>query len=174
MSKLEEMKSCIYRVETANTWVRLQRIWHHLFILLLEETVLLRPRESAKYNSCRKFAIMIQCSPCILLGCVLIIAKVPLSKLEHSLREPLNGKTAKVKIYLKKERPAIKEVFNHILLCLLPPCRTFTLLTSCPPAAPFCGSLLRLSSAIPLYCFNLLLFKKTEFKLKKLVREYNC
>ena len=37
--EFEEMKSCIYRVEAANTWVRLQWIWQHLFILLLEETV---------------------------------------------------------------------------------------------------------------------------------------
>ena len=40
----------------------------------------LRPRESAKNHSCRRFAIMIQCLPCILLGCVLIIAKVSLSR----------------------------------------------------------------------------------------------
>ena len=34
---------------------------------------------------------------------------------------------------------------------------------------------LRLPSAdAPLYCFDLMLCKKTEIKLKKLVREYNC
>ena len=37
-----------------------------------------------------------------------------------------------------------------------------------------CGSLLRLPSAAPLYCFDLMLCKKIEFKLKKLVRKYNC
>ena len=39
LSKLEEMKSCIYCIKAANTWVRLQWIWHHLFILVLEENV---------------------------------------------------------------------------------------------------------------------------------------
>ena len=48
LSKLEEMKSCIHRVETANTWVRLQWIWHHLFILLLEETVLFTTKRVCK------------------------------------------------------------------------------------------------------------------------------
>ena len=38
-SQFEEMKSCIYRVETANAGMGLQWIWHHLFLLLLEETV---------------------------------------------------------------------------------------------------------------------------------------
>ena len=37
LSKLEEMKSCIYRVKTANTWVRLQWIWHHLLVVLVAE-----------------------------------------------------------------------------------------------------------------------------------------
>ena len=36
-SKLEEMKSCIYRVKTANTWVRLQWSWHHLLVVLVAE-----------------------------------------------------------------------------------------------------------------------------------------
>ena len=39
-SKLEEMKSCIYRVKTANTWVRLQWIWHHLLVVLVAEKTL--------------------------------------------------------------------------------------------------------------------------------------
>ena len=39
LSVFEEMKSCIYRVETANAGMGLKRFWHHLFILLLEETV---------------------------------------------------------------------------------------------------------------------------------------
>ena len=39
LSEFQEMKSCIYRVETANAGMGLQWFWHHLFILLLEETV---------------------------------------------------------------------------------------------------------------------------------------
>ena len=39
LSEFVEMKSCIYCVETKNTWVRLQWIWRHLFLLLLKETV---------------------------------------------------------------------------------------------------------------------------------------
>ena len=31
------MKSCIYRVKTANTRVRLQWIWHHLLVVLVAE-----------------------------------------------------------------------------------------------------------------------------------------
>ena len=37
--EFEEMKSCIYRLETANAGKVLQWFWLHLFILLLEETV---------------------------------------------------------------------------------------------------------------------------------------
>ena len=50
LSEFEEIKSCIYRVETTNAEIGLQWFWYKLFILLLEETALLRPRESAKYN----------------------------------------------------------------------------------------------------------------------------
>ena len=32
------MKRCIYRVETAKTGMGLSYFWHHLFIMLLEET----------------------------------------------------------------------------------------------------------------------------------------
>ena len=48
LSEFEEMKSRIYRVETAHTWVRLQWIWQHLFILLLEETVLFTTKRVCK------------------------------------------------------------------------------------------------------------------------------
>ena len=37
LSKLEEMKSCIYCVRAANTWVRLQGCWHHLLVVLVVE-----------------------------------------------------------------------------------------------------------------------------------------
>ena len=40
LPEFEEMKSCIYRVETANNGMGLQWFWHHLFVLLLVETVL--------------------------------------------------------------------------------------------------------------------------------------
>ena len=36
--ELEEMKSCIYCVETANNGMRLQWFWHHRLVLMLEET----------------------------------------------------------------------------------------------------------------------------------------
>ena len=38
LSELEEMKSCIYRVETTNAAMGLYWLWHHLLVLLLEET----------------------------------------------------------------------------------------------------------------------------------------
>ena len=37
LSKLEETKSCINRVKTANTWVRLLWIWHPLLVVLVAE-----------------------------------------------------------------------------------------------------------------------------------------
>ena len=37
-SEIEEMKSCIYCVETANVGINLSKFWHHLLVLLLEET----------------------------------------------------------------------------------------------------------------------------------------
>ena len=37
-SELEELKSCIYRVETANVGTGLLWLWQHLLVLLLEET----------------------------------------------------------------------------------------------------------------------------------------
>ena len=71
-------------------------------------------------------------------------------ELEHSLMVHIYEKTAKVIIYLRKERSGRNEVVNHFLLRLLP------------------------SVDAPLYCFELMLCKKTEIKLKKIVREYNC
>ena len=44
----EERKSCTYRVETANAGMGLQWIWHHVFILLLEETVLFTTKRVCK------------------------------------------------------------------------------------------------------------------------------
>ena len=44
--EFEEIKSCIYRVETANAGKGLCWFWHHLFLILLEGTALLGPRES--------------------------------------------------------------------------------------------------------------------------------
>ena len=38
LSELEEIKSCISRVETANAWMTLYWFRHHLLVLLLEET----------------------------------------------------------------------------------------------------------------------------------------
>ena len=46
----------------------------------LKKLYFLRPRQSAKYNIWRQFAIIIQCSPCFLLGCVFIMPKVSLSR----------------------------------------------------------------------------------------------
>ena len=46
--EFEEMKSFIYRVETANAWMGLYWFWHHLFILLLEETVLFTTKRVCK------------------------------------------------------------------------------------------------------------------------------
>ena len=40
LSEFEELKSCIYRVQTANAGIGLQWFWHHQFILMLKETVL--------------------------------------------------------------------------------------------------------------------------------------
>ena len=37
--KNEELKSCIYRVEIANAGMVVYWLWHHLLVLLLEETV---------------------------------------------------------------------------------------------------------------------------------------
>ena len=43
------MKSCIYRVKTANTWVRLQWIWHHLLaVLVAEKTVVFTNKRVCK------------------------------------------------------------------------------------------------------------------------------
>ena len=50
LSEIEEMKSCIYRVETANAGMGLQWVWHHLFILLLEETVLFATKRICKIH----------------------------------------------------------------------------------------------------------------------------
>ena len=38
LSEQGEMKSCIYRVETANAGMRMWKFWHHLLVLLLAET----------------------------------------------------------------------------------------------------------------------------------------
>ena len=46
LSKFEELKSCIYRVETVNAGMGLYWLWLHLFIMLLEEIVLLYGQES--------------------------------------------------------------------------------------------------------------------------------
>ena len=40
LTELEEMKSCINRVETKNTGVGLQLRWHFLLVMLFEKTVL--------------------------------------------------------------------------------------------------------------------------------------
>ena len=50
----------------------------------------LRPRESAKDNIWREFAIIVQYSICILLGCLSLMAKVSLSKVgtESQGKEP--------------------------------------------------------------------------------------
>ena len=37
LSKLEEMKSWIYCIKAAYTWVRLQGCWHHLLVVLVVE-----------------------------------------------------------------------------------------------------------------------------------------
>ena len=46
--EFEDMKSCIYRVEPANAGMAIQRIWHHPFILLLEEVVLFTTKRVCK------------------------------------------------------------------------------------------------------------------------------
>ena len=38
LSEFEEMISCIHPGETANTGMGLQWLWHHMLVLLLEET----------------------------------------------------------------------------------------------------------------------------------------
>ena len=48
LSEFEEMKRCIYRVETANAVMGLYWFWHHLFMLLLEETVLFTTKRVCK------------------------------------------------------------------------------------------------------------------------------
>ena len=50
----------------------------------LRKGYILRMTESARYISWKNFAIIVQCSPCILLGCVLILAKVSLSSVGTS------------------------------------------------------------------------------------------
>ena len=37
LSELEEVKSCIYRVESASAGIRLLKFWHHLPVLLVDE-----------------------------------------------------------------------------------------------------------------------------------------
>ena len=48
LPELEEMKSCIFLVETENAGMVLQWILHHLLVLWLVEMLVLTPRESAK------------------------------------------------------------------------------------------------------------------------------
>ena len=76
----------------------------------------------------------------------------------------------------------MKEVVSHFLLHLLPPYLPPVRSRSLSPRLPSVRTPYRLGSlpftlltaSAPLYCFDLMLCKKTEFKLKKLVREYNC
>ena len=39
LSKLEELKSCIYCIKAAYTWVRLWGCWHHLLVVLVVEKI---------------------------------------------------------------------------------------------------------------------------------------
>ena len=128
LSDFEEMKICIYRVETANTWVRLQWIWHHLFILLLEQTVLYTFKRVCKIQIVSEIC---KHDPMFTLHIAGLRVDNSKSAIIESVGEPIYGKTAKVLMCLKEERPGIKEVVNHFLLRLLPPCRTFTLPTVC-------------------------------------------
>ena len=49
LSKLEEIKSCIYCIKAAYTWVRLRRRWHHLLVVLVvEKTVLFTTKRVCK------------------------------------------------------------------------------------------------------------------------------
>ena len=49
------------------------------------------PRVSANYCLSREFVIIIQCSPCILMGCVFVTEKCHYQELEHSQRENNHG-----------------------------------------------------------------------------------
>ena len=55
LSELEEMKSCIYRVETANAGIGLYWFWHHLLVMQLEEIVLFNSGRSRKMQSGTNF-----------------------------------------------------------------------------------------------------------------------
>ena len=80
LTELEEMKSCIFSVETANTGVDCNCAGIICFYVCLRRRYFLRPRKSAKHGSWRMVAIFMQFSPCILLGCELIITRGLLSK----------------------------------------------------------------------------------------------
>ena len=78
LTQLHEMESCITRLENKN----FQTVSSGIISLYccLRNLYFWPPRESAKNNWWREFAVFIQCSRCKSLGCVLIIAKVYLSR----------------------------------------------------------------------------------------------
>ena len=53
LSELEELKSCIYRVETETDGMGFSWRWHHLLVLLFQKTVLLAS-ERAQNTICDK------------------------------------------------------------------------------------------------------------------------
>ena len=81
------VKSCFCRLETAKNGD-----WHGTLVALVSIAVSVasrnfsRPRDSSKDNLWRQFAIIFQCSPCILLGCYLLWQRSSLGEWEHNLR----------------------------------------------------------------------------------------
>ena len=57
LSELEKMKSCIYRVQTANAGM-VCKLWHHLPVLLLEETERVCKIQVMK-NVCNQYPMLI-------------------------------------------------------------------------------------------------------------------
>ena len=94
LSEFEEMKSCIYRVETANAG-----IWT---VVALASSIQIAAWGNCTFHdqetlqntifdeSLVCYHYPMQCSPCILLGCVFIMAKVSLSRVgtKSEGREP--------------------------------------------------------------------------------------
>ena len=73
------------------------------------------------------------------------------------------GKTAKVIIYIKKERSAIKQVVSHFVIRLLPPCLPYAYGPYRHGSLPFALS----SVDAPLYSFDLRLCKTFDFVSEK-------
>ena len=74
-------------VEIRNALMGLQRRWHQLISILLQETLIFTPRVPTKNIPLPDDTISLHWLPCIMLGCVLIMTKVSLATVGTCFQE---------------------------------------------------------------------------------------